>query len=173
MSLKGLLLDFGDTLVEESRGISIPLSQAELNPTEHSEQILRGLSKGLVLGVISNTFTADDDDIRDALERVGLLRFVQTVVTSVSCGYAKPDSEIYHLALERLALSASEVIMVGDRLDTDILGASLLGMHSIHLRWPGRPGGLGEDGDHSPTAEIESLSELPGAIDLVAPLLGE
>ena len=39
----------------------------------------------------------------------------------------KPSPEMYLLALERLSASASETLVVGDRLETDILGAQTLG----------------------------------------------
>jgi len=40
----------------------------------------------------------------------------------------KPHRAMYDVALERLGLPAEAVLMVGDRLDTDIVGAQALGM---------------------------------------------
>lgn len=39
----------------------------------------------------------------------------------------KPQPEMYRFALERLELPAEQVLVVGDRVETDILGAQLLG----------------------------------------------
>lgn len=39
----------------------------------------------------------------------------------------KPNPEIYHIALERLQSSPDETLVVGDRLETDILGAQRCG----------------------------------------------
>jgi 4-nitrophenyl phosphatase len=39
----------------------------------------------------------------------------------------KPSPEMYQLALERLATSPGETLVVGDRLDTDIAGGQVLG----------------------------------------------
>jgi ribonucleotide monophosphatase NagD (HAD superfamily) len=40
----------------------------------------------------------------------------------------KPHRAMYDVALERLGLPAQAVLMVGDRLNTDIMGAQTLGM---------------------------------------------
>lgn len=40
----------------------------------------------------------------------------------------KPEAPIFHLALERLGLSPREALMVGDRVETDILGARRVGI---------------------------------------------
>jgi 4-nitrophenyl phosphatase len=39
----------------------------------------------------------------------------------------KPEKYMFELACERLGLEPHEVLMVGDRLDTDILGANRIG----------------------------------------------
>ena len=42
----------------------------------------------------------------------------------------KPEPEMYQIALERLNLSPNEVLVVGDRPETDIVGAEALGCHT-------------------------------------------
>ncbi len=46
----------------------------------------------------------------------------------------KPSQPMMHIALEHLGLPAAEVAMVGDRLDTDILGGQRVGMVTVLLR---------------------------------------
>ena len=45
----------------------------------------------------------------------------------------KPERPIFELALEQMGLPADQVASVGDRLDTDILGGQLAGLHTILL----------------------------------------
>jgi 4-nitrophenyl phosphatase len=45
----------------------------------------------------------------------------------------KPEPEIYLFALERLKTSPAETLIVGDRLDTDIIGAQKIGCHTALL----------------------------------------
>lgn len=60
---------------------------------------------------------------------------VQAVSLAVGRGpdlvAGKPRSPIYELALERLGVSASQALAIGDRLDTDIEGAVATGMDSL------------------------------------------
>ena len=42
----------------------------------------------------------------------------------------KPEPTIYKIALERLALSPSQVLVIGDRPETDIAGAQKIGCHT-------------------------------------------
>ena len=51
----------------------------------------------------------------------------------------KPQPEIYRQAMRRLALPVENLVMVGDRPDTDIDGAKRMGMHAI-LVYTGRFG---------------------------------
>ena len=43
----------------------------------------------------------------------------------------KPEPIMYQLAMERLGVTADETVAIGDRLDTDILGAVRAGIRSI------------------------------------------
>ena len=42
----------------------------------------------------------------------------------------KPEPALYEMALDRLKLSANETLAIGDRLETDILGAQTAGIHT-------------------------------------------
>jgi 4-nitrophenyl phosphatase len=56
-----------------------------------------------------------------------ILSAIQTAsdVTPIICG--KPEPELYQLALDRFELTAENVLAVGDRLETDILGGQNIG----------------------------------------------
>ena len=45
----------------------------------------------------------------------------------------KPETPIYEQALQRLKSTASDALMIGDRLDTDILGAQRAGIATLLL----------------------------------------
>ena len=75
----------------------------------------------------------------------------------------KPSPPLYNLALERLGLSRDRVLAVGDRLDTDIDGATNAGLHSAWvLSGVNRPSDLVEVERSAPTYVLESLRELEG-----------
>nr|WP_207280651.1 HAD-IIA family hydrolase [Thiocystis violacea] len=73
----------------------------------------------------------------------------------------KPEPMLYEMALERLGQAASDGIMIGDRMDTDIAGAERLGLWTALVRSgrhpPGRP--LPDD-IPPPDFDVTSLDEL-------------
>ena len=93
-------------------------------------------SKGYKLGIVANIWSGG---MNPALEKLGLDRFLDTMIASVDVGYQKPEPEIFQLALERLELGAQETIMVGDNPSSDIQGAHNLGICTVRLmRGPNR-----------------------------------
>ncbi|QDP42009.1 HAD family hydrolase [Radiobacillus deserti] len=85
-----------------------------------------------------------------------LAPYFEHILISGDFGIGKPDPSIFKHALELVSLSPDEVIMVGDNLLTDILGASKSQIKSV---WINRE----ENELHTvaPTYQIHSLSELP------------
>lgn len=73
----------------------------------------------------------------------------------------KPYALLYEMALERLGVAPCQCLMVGDRPDTDIAGASALGMKTALVR-TGRfgPGTPLPDGLPAPDWDVESLQDL-------------
>ncbi|MEJ2558259.1 MAG: HAD hydrolase-like protein, partial [Anaerolineae bacterium] len=57
------------------------------------------------------------------------------------------------------------VVMVGDTLDADILGAHNAGMHGILITADGAASNDGHRGTIVPDATITALSELPALIE--------
>ena len=92
---------------------------------------LAGLRRaGFLLGLVSNTFIAGPIHDRH-LQLHGLLEFFPVRVYSSDTGYRKPDRRIFQIALDRLGVSASETVFVGDLIKTDIVGARRMGMKTV------------------------------------------
>jgi 2-haloacid dehalogenase len=87
----------------------------------------------------------------------GLRDHISFVSTSEACGFAKPDSRFFEYAA-RMARSFArhETIIVGDRLDADILGANRFGIESCWFN----PGRLANETEALPTCEVESLHDI-------------
>ena len=86
--------------------------------------------KGYKLGVIANQKVG----IAERLETWGLRKYFDIITASAEIGYAKPDKEIFEKAFELAGCNAEESIMVGDRLDNDIIPAKSLGMKTVWLK---------------------------------------
>jgi putative hydrolase of the HAD superfamily len=67
------------------------------------------------------------------LENAKLNTFFDTVVTSDSAGYKKPMASIFKYAIDKADARMNESVMIGDNLQTDILGARNFGMDQIYF----------------------------------------
>ncbi|MGI8421510.1 MAG: HAD family hydrolase [Gaiellaceae bacterium] len=87
------------------------------------EALARLRARGLALAVVSNW----DESLREKLPPLG----IDVVVSSAEVGAPKPDPAIFRVALERLGVTASRALHIGDSA-SDEAGARAAGMR---FRW--------------------------------------
>jgi epoxide hydrolase-like predicted phosphatase len=93
-------------------------------------EYVRGLRPRFKTALLSNAW----DDLRIALEQQwSIVNAFDEVIISAEVGLAKPDSRIFHLALERLGVQPEEAVFVDDFLH-NVEGARAVGMQAIHFR---------------------------------------
>lgn len=68
-------------------------------------------AKGLKVVILSNVI----EPTYNSLERAGLYGSFDKVIASCKVGYAKPDKEIYELALKELGATAEQSIFIDDK----------------------------------------------------------
>ena len=93
----------------------------------------------------------------------GLGGHIAFVATSEACGHAKPDSRFFEFTASMArarAFSKDEAIIVGDRLDADILGANRFGIDSCWFN----PGRLANDSQAIPSCEVASLHDIVASL---------
>lgn len=95
-----------------------------------SEEVLRELSERYHVGIIANQNLGSEE----RLEKLGLLRYIDLVIASAEEGVAKPDLRIFQIALERANCKPEEAVMVGDRLDNDIIPANKIGITTVWIK---------------------------------------
>lgn len=87
----------------------------------------------------------------------GLGDHISFVSTSEACGFAKPDSRFFEYTTKMArAFSKAETVIVGDRLDADVLGANRFGIESCWFN----PGRLANESQAVPDYEVASLHEI-------------
>lgn len=103
-----------------------------------AKETLKALhDKGYRLFAASNSFGHLQ---RSRLSHAGLLDLFEDTYISMDIGFDKPDIRFYEIALNRCGLSAGEVLMVGDSMTTDILGAQKAGLDTCFFaRTEGAP----------------------------------
>lgn len=95
----------------------------------NAEQMLQTLhAKGYRLFAASNSFGHLQ---RSRLEHAGILHYFEDTYISMDIGYDKPDIRFYQEALRRANLQPSEVLMIGDSMTTDVLGAQAAGINAL------------------------------------------
>lgn len=92
--------------------------------------VLKSLSTRFKIGVIAN----QPPGTEQRLQAFGILKFISLVISSTEEGVAKPDKRIFEIALERANCRPESAIMIGDRIDNDILPAKAMGMNTIWIR---------------------------------------
>jgi putative hydrolase of the HAD superfamily len=93
------------------------------------ESLVRLRQAGLKLAVVSNS----EGTIEQMLTEIGLASLFDAIVDSTIVGVTKPDPRIFQIALDRLAVSPANAIMIGDSPSADITGAHAAGLRAVLL----------------------------------------
>lgn len=95
-----------------------------------AEDCLKQLSKKYKIGIIANQSFGSEE----RLKQIGLLKYIDLVIASAEEGIAKPDLQIFEIALDKANCKAEDAVMVGDRLDNDIAPANKVGMATVWIK---------------------------------------
>jgi HAD superfamily hydrolase (TIGR01509 family) len=98
------------------------------------ELLLRMRGAGLSLAVASS---AKKEELARLLEIANVRDLIEDATSSSDARNSKPDPEIVRAALDKLALGAPHVLMIGDT-PYDVAAASQAGIRSIAFRCGGR-----------------------------------
>ncbi len=113
-------------------------------------------------GIITNAVLSFQTEKLDALE---LSSRMEHVVASAELGVAKPDRRIFTHACGLFGVEPSEAVYVGDRLETDAIGAASAGLTGVWLlrgRGPTPAESVGIE--RSRVHVVSSLADLAGGL---------
>lgn len=140
--------DYQLSLSMSSEYVSLSPTKKHLLP--NAKEILDYLEKKYNLLIITNGF----DEIQTVkLASSGISGYFDQVITSETAGHKKPAKEIFEYALAD-NYQATDVIMIGDNLNTDIKGAANAGIDSAYFNPAKKPH------QHKMKYEISNLIEL-------------
>jgi putative hydrolase of the HAD superfamily len=164
--LKAVIFDFGHTIKREDPCGDPYLKDSPIDLMPGAREAIETIR--LPKGIWANTRVATASDIRNWLVRANLDRHISWVAASFELGVRKPQREFFTQALAACGLQATDIVFVGNQLDTDIFGANRAGIRCVYLAGASYRS-LDEvvSGDAKPTFTIETLFDLP---DLVASL---
>lgn len=143
--------DLADAINEDY--LRICPSKGHLVP--YAMDVLNYLKDNYVMHILTNGFR-ETQSIK--ISTSGLEPYFQKVINSESCGYLKPDKQVFDFTLAEINTEGSNCIMIGDDLHADVLGAKNAGIDHIYFNRTGI--------SHSEiiTYEIGCLSELKGIL---------
>ncbi len=108
--------------------------------------------------------TADGDQLDTGAFLMGLE--AATLVDAVVVG--KPSPEFFEVALASAGVEPTRAVMVGDDVDSDILGAQRLGIHGVLVRTgkfrPADVAASASAGRGTPDRIIDSVADLPALL---------
>ena len=121
-----------------------------------AKKVLQELGQKYKLGIIAN----QDYRTEKRLIDFGIRQYIDLVIASAEEGVEKPDLRIFQLALDRADCKPEEAVMVGDRLDNDIIPANKIGITTVWIKQGF--GGLSEakSKEEQPDYTVDNLNKL-------------
>lgn len=92
--------------------------------------VLERLSEKYKIGVIANQSLGT----AERLEQKDILKYIDLVIASAEEGVSKPDRRIFDIALSRAHCKPENAVMIGDRVDNDIVPGKRIGMKTIWIK---------------------------------------
>ncbi len=113
--------------VERAFWPSVPSHSAIINPG--IKELLVDLSAKVPMAIVANQLKG----LPERLQSLGLDKCFRHVISAGEYGLYKPDLRVFQHALEKLNVAPHSALMVGDRLDNDVVPAKLLGIKTLFL----------------------------------------
>jgi len=132
MNKKVYLFDWGDTIMRDfpdEQGAMCNWNKVEMMP--NADKMLEILSRKADCYLATNAKDSSKKDIKKALQRVDLYKYFKDIFCFKELGVLKPSEEYFDLILEKLQKKKENVILIGDNLESDIIGVQNIGIDTI------------------------------------------
>jgi HAD superfamily hydrolase (TIGR01549 family) len=146
-------------VTERRRAMLAALDVFQLRP-DIDGLLGRLVRRELKLGIVAN----QPESLLPKLQRVGIAPFFSYVGISGTTGLRKPDPKAFQACAEALGAMPAECIMVGDRIDVDVVPAKALGMATILFRSGRHRKQRPRSAQDEPDAVVTDVLELEAAI---------
>jgi putative hydrolase of the HAD superfamily len=138
--------DLPEELTRQSMERFYSISEGHWIPKQGVNNVLDGLKEsGLHLALISNA--GDVPNVYRLLDKGRLRHYFNPLLISAAEGIRKPHIDLFNKVLRAWNMHPERIVMVGDNLMEDILGAQNAGIHQIWLK------------EHVDTMENEGIAD--------------
>ncbi len=135
-----VFIDCGDTIVDESTQIFADngdVLKADFIPGA-GEMLLQLYNEGYRLALVADGRAAS---FRNIFREFELSHIFETWIISEEVGVCKPDGRMFQTAMKQMKLTQGDtdrIVMIGNNLKRDVLGANRMGITSILLSFSPR-----------------------------------
>jgi len=150
-------VDAGDELLRATAAAYRECYLASRRPVDGALDLLAALKPRVRIAVVSNNLLQEQ---QDKVRLCGFEPFLDALVVSEEAGVAKPDPEIFAIALARLGCDPAGAVMIGDAWENDIRGARAAGVRCIWFN----PGGRRMPQATSDVRELRSFEPVSTAL---------
>lgn len=161
-SSESLFLSLSDSEIHQiAVDMARYINSKTLELLHENKQVLEHLKQaGYPMVLVSNFY----GNINQVLKDAGIDGYFKDVIESAVVGVRKPNPAIFALGVCALDLPASQVLVVGDTYDKDIIPAHKLGCHTLWikgLQWEEK-----KVDESIPDGIIKKLSEMEGFLKI-------
>jgi len=93
-------------------------------------QCLKILNDKYKIGIIANQPLGT----KSRLKKWKIIQYIDLIIASAEKNVSKPNPKIFEIALQKSQCRADKAIMIGDRIDNDIIPAKKIGMRTIWIK---------------------------------------
>ena len=164
-----IFLDSGDTLVDESTEVRIKgdvVDHAEFF-TGIKEVLFQLKNAGFRVALVADGLVESFDNIYRQHE---METYFEVRAISETVGVCKPAGEMFKTAMEKMNLEEADkkyIIMIGNNLERDIVGANRMGITSVLAGYSPRYRMKPENEEETPDYVVCDPSEIPALIEIL------
>ena len=158
-----IFTDIGDTIINEATEVRKKqygvVYSAECIPGA-KETFLSLYQQGYTIVMVADGLA---QSFHNTMEENGLDHIFSEWVISEHLGVEKPNPLMFETAMKGLGLTDSDknrVIMIGNNLSRDIVGANRFGIRSVHMAWSSHYPIQASGAEEVPTYRIHQPTEL-------------
>lgn len=163
-----IFTDVGDTIIDEATEVrKVPYGvvySAKCIPGA-KETFLDLYGQGYTIVMVADGLA---ESFHNTMEENGMDHIFSEWIISEHLGVEKPNRLMFDTAMQRLGLSEEDkerVIMIGNNLSRDIVGANRFGIRSVHMCWSSHYPSQASNPEEEPTYCIHEPAELLPIVD--------
>lgn len=171
-----IFTDISDTVIDEGTEVrKVPegvVYHAKCIPGA-KETMLSLYEQGYKIAMVADGYI---ESFHNMMEENGLSHIFAAEAISEEFGQEKPGQIMFEKALERLGLTEKDknrIIMVGNNVARDMVGAHRFGIRAVQLDWSRRHPFAPRDREQEPDYRIHTPQELLPLVDRLNAELGE